>query len=72
MSWIKGTIRFVDLGPGFFGIDTEDGRELLPVNMPEQLKYAGRKVEVLVKPVRDYVSVFMWGEAVHIIGFKTI
>ncbi len=72
MSWIKGVIKYIELGPGFFGIVTEDGTELMPINLPEQLKYEGRKVEVTATDVPDGASVFMWGKVVKITGFKTI
>jgi len=71
-SWTIGVIKFVDIGPGFFGIVTDKGEELLPLNLPEQLKYEGRKVEVLTTDSADSMSMFMWGKAVRIIGFKTI
>lgn len=71
-TWTKGIVKFVDIGPGFFGIVTSKGEELLPLNLPEQLKYEGKEIEVLATDATDNMSMFMWGKAVKIIGFKTI
>ena len=71
-TWTKGKIKFVNLGPGFYGIICDNGEEWLPINLPEQLKYEGRQVEVLATELDDSASLFMWGKPVKIVGFKTI
>lgn len=72
MKWIKGRVKFVDIGPGFYGIVTQDGEELLPINFPEQLKYEAQEIELLTTNADDFMSVFMWGRPVKVHGFKTI
>jgi hypothetical protein len=67
---IHGTVSFQHLGTGFWGIIDEHGREWRPVNMPEQLKKAGKSVDVTVKEV-DEMSIFMWGTPVEIVKFNT-
>jgi len=71
MRWITGEVVYVDLGPGFFGVKGEDGKDYRPVQFPEQLKTTGAKVSLLVKP-SDKMSMLMWGQAVDVKGFKTI
>lgn len=68
---IKGIAKYVDLGTGFWGIVAKDGKEYLPVNMPEQLKSDNHKVECRAVKY-DGVSMHMWGEMVKIVSFKTI
>lgn len=68
---ITGTVRYQNIGPGFYGIIDKKGNEWRPVNMPEQLKYEGREVTVEVKEVDD-MSIFMWGKPVKIISFSTV
>jgi hypothetical protein len=67
---IHGTVSFQHLGTGFWGIIDENGKEWRPVNMPEQLKKAGKLVTVTVKEV-DEMSIFMWGTPVEIVKFNT-
>ncbi len=67
---IHGTVSFQHLGTGFWGIIDENGKEWRPVNMPEQLKKAGKSVTVTVKEV-DEMSIFMWGTPVEIVKFNT-
>ena len=69
---ISGKIVYQDLGTGFWGIIADNGKEYRPVNMPEQLKRKGAQVSVLIKKTTNQVSMFMWGEAVEIVGFHTL
>jgi len=63
---IKGKAKFVDLGTGFWGIVGEDGKEYLPMPMPEQLKFEGHSVECRAVKI-DAMNMFMWGETVRIV-----
>jgi hypothetical protein len=68
---IKGTSKYVDLGSGFWGIETKDGKKYQPIPMPEQLKLEGHEVECSAVKI-DAMNMFMWGETVKIVSFKTI
>lgn len=72
MTWITGTVKYVDLGPGFYGVIANDGTEYRPVNFPEQLKQEGKKISLLVQNFDEEMSMFMWGKTVKVRGFKTI
>jgi len=69
---IKGEVVYQHLGPGFWGIIGDDGREWRPLRMPEQLKYEGKTVELTAEPVEEEVSVFMWGSPIRITSFQTM
>jgi hypothetical protein len=70
-KFISGTIRYEALGTGAWTIVDDSGNEWLPVNMPEQLKKAGKHVKVSVREVEAGVSVFMRGTPVEIVSFPT-
>ncbi len=70
MKTITGKVTYQNLGTGFWGIIDSNGNEWRPVNMPEQLKRAGKKVTVRIKEVDD-MSIFMWGTAVRVLSFST-
>lgn len=66
---IKGVVKYINLGTGFWGIIGDNGQEYRPVNMPQQLKEEGKKVAVWVVEEEEGFSIFMWGVAVRVIGF---
>lgn len=69
---IKGKVVYQDLGTGFWGIEDDKGGQWRPVRMPEQLKYAGKEVEVTARRVQEDVSIFMWGTPIEIVSFETM
>jgi len=68
---IKGTVRHITLETGFWGIESDDGKKYIPVNMPEQLKTEGRKVEVDADLISNMSGLHMWGEYVKVTSFET-
>ncbi len=64
---IKGKVVFQDLGPGFWGIASNDGKKYRPVNMPENLKENGKVVLLKAKKVSEEPSIFMWGIPIEIL-----
>lgn len=72
MKSVKGRVAYQNIGPGFWGIIGQNGKEYRPVNMPNQLKYEGKEVSIKVVPAGEEMSVFMWGEAVKIVAFETM
>jgi len=68
---IKGTVTFQNIETGFWGIIDNAGDKWMIINMPEQLKYDGKSVDVMIKPI-DAMSMMMWGTPAEIIGFSTV
>ena len=68
---ITGTVVYENLEGGIWGIKDSTGKQWLPINMPEQLKHPGKKIEVVIKPV-DVMTTSMWGETVKVISFSTL
>ncbi|MBV6656109.1 MAG: hypothetical protein KI786_20255 [Mameliella sp.] len=69
---IKGTVKYLNMEGGFWGIVSADGQEFRPVEMPEQLKHDGEAVEVTLLPVEEEMSLYMWGQPVKLITFHTL
>lgn len=67
---IKGTVEYIDIGTGCWGIVDAQGNQYRPINFPAQLKTSGMEVTITAVPVND-MSIFMWGEAVRITSFQT-
>lgn len=60
----------MEIEGGFWGIIDEKGGQWLPINLPEQLKYRGKKAEVVIKEV-DIMTTSMWGKPVKVVSFST-
>lgn len=61
-----GTIRFVPLEGGFYGIIADDGTRYDPIHLPEALKKDGQRVRFEGKVRHDLASIHMWGILIEI------
>jgi hypothetical protein len=68
---ITATVVYQNLEGGFWGLEDENGNNYLPVNMPEQLKYEGKKVKLVIREA-DAAGTAMWGRPVRIVSFSTM
>ena len=71
MIEIAGTVKYQDLGTGFWGIVGDDGRKWQPINLPSALQKEGKKVSVKAKEKQGAVSIFMWGTSIEIIDYSS-
>jgi len=55
-----GTIIFLDLEGGFYGIITHDNH-YVPINLPPEFEMDGLRVKFEAKIRKDLVSIHMWG-----------
>ena len=69
---VTGTVRYIDVEGGFYGIVTDDGQKLDPVNLPREFRKDGLRIQAQVEPVQQQVSIRMWGTPVRIIEFKRL
>jgi hypothetical protein len=66
-----GTIRYVDLEGGFYGLVAEDGTKYDPTPLPESLRVDGLQVRFRVKK-KDAMTTRMWGTPVELLGAERI
>jgi hypothetical protein len=69
---VTGTVRYIDVEGGFFGIVADDGTKLDPVNLPEDFRKDGVRIQVRVVATKDTVSLRMWGTPVRLIEIKRL
>jgi heat shock protein HslJ len=61
-----GTVRFIELEGGFFGIVTPAGDNYLPLNLPGEFQVNGLQVSFTAHEVPDAATTAMWGTPVRI------
>jgi inhibitor of cysteine peptidase len=65
--WVPaGTVAFVDLEGGFYGIIGDDGPNYYPLQLDDQYKVDGLRVAFEYEPVKESVTIQMWGEPVNL------
>ena len=62
----NGTITYVDLEGGFYGIIAEDGMNYLPSNLPEEYRIDGLRVRFVVDITNETATIQQWGTPVEI------
>ncbi len=66
----SGTITYIDLEGGFFGIITDAGDQYLPENLEDKFKVDGREVTFTGVPVEGGATTYMWGTPIQITGIS--
>lgn len=61
----RGTVRKIPLEGGFYGLVSEEGEKLNPLNLPPGFKEDGLEVIFEAEP-KEAVGIQMWGRAVEI------
>ncbi len=61
-----GTVTYMELEGGFYGIITEDESHYDPINLAEQFRNDGSVVEFVAYPRNDMMSFHMWGQLIEI------
>lgn len=67
-----GTVNYVELEGGFYGIVDDDGRQFDPMDLDESLKEDGLRVRFRARTIEDVASIHMWGTVVEIIAIERI
>ena len=61
-----GTIKYIDLEGGFYGIAGDDGTNYNPINLAEPYRRDGLRVRFEATPRTDLLSTQMWGTLVEL------
>lgn len=62
----SGTVRYIGIEGGFFGIITPDGRKYLPLNLPIEFQVDGMPVTFTAREKPDAATTAMWGKPVEL------
>ncbi|MFH1013452.1 MAG: META domain-containing protein [Thermoplasmatota archaeon] len=67
-----GTIRYIDLEGGFYGIIGDDEEHYDPVNLPEAYNQDDLRVEFTGRLAPTHYSTHMWGKIIYIMEIEQI
>lgn len=67
-----GTIRYVDLEGGFYGIVADDSTRYLPDSLAAPFREDGVRVRFRAELQEDVVTIQMWGQPVRIIDIARL
>jgi hypothetical protein len=67
-----GTVTWIPIEGGFFGIISDDGKRYDPLNLQEEYAHDGMRVGFTAKTAPDMASFHMWGTIISIIDMHAI
>lgn len=67
-----GTVQYIDLEGGFYGLVSDDGARYDPSGLPEAFQEDGLRVEFRVEPREGMLTTRMWGQVVRVIEIESL
>jgi hypothetical protein len=67
----KGTVIYLSFEGGFYGIVGDDGKNYDPINMPQEFKVDGLRVQFTAN-LTNYLSFHMWGYVVKLFSIERL
>jgi inhibitor of cysteine peptidase len=67
-----GTVKFVELEGGFYGIVGDDNKQYDPINLDKTYQEDGLRVRFQAKIRQDISSIHMWGTIVELTKIETL
>ena len=72
LTWQQGTIQHFSFEGGFYGIVTNEGKKLLPMNLPEDFQKTGLKIRLKGRLITDMMTMNQWGSPFKIIEISSV
>ena len=69
---ITGTVLYIPIEGGFYGLIADDGTKYDPTNLAEEYKQNGLRVKFKVNPKKGVASIHMWGTIVEIMKIEKL
>jgi hypothetical protein len=67
-----GTVKYVDLEGGFYGIVSDDGKQYDPINLEQTYHEDGLRVRFQAKIRQDMASIHMWGTIIELTRIEVL
>lgn len=69
---ISGTVRYLEIEGGFYGLIADDGTKYDPINLPAEYKKNGLRVKFAVREKKGIMSFHMRGKIVEVVKIEKI
>jgi hypothetical protein len=67
-----GTVRYISLEGGFYGIVGDNGQKYEAINLAAKHRVDGQRVRFDYVPLIDVMSIHMWGQIIEITRIETL
>jgi len=71
-TWQQVTVKFLNFEGGFYGLVSEKGAKLLPINLPSKYKIDGAVLRVKGQPINNMMTIQQWGKPFKVIDIELI
>jgi len=65
-SWQQITVKYLAFEGGFYGLVSEKGAKLLPMNLSKEYQVEGTILKIKGKPLNDVMTIQQWGQPFEI------
>ena len=69
---VTGTVHYISMENGFWGIIGNDGKRYEPVHLPLELRKPGLKAKFRMTILEGHIGFRMWGTMVEILDYNII
>ena len=69
---ITGTVKFIEVEGGFYGIAGDNGERYDPLNLSPDFQKDGLRVRIQARLRKDVVTTRMWGMPVDLISIENL
>ncbi|MHB8904992.1 MAG: hypothetical protein ACYC4T_03415 [Melioribacteraceae bacterium] len=67
IRYATGSVKYLSFEGGFYGIITDDNKNLDPLNLPKEFQVEGKRIQFKYIEKNDMASIHMWGTIIEII-----
>ena len=67
-----GTVKYISLEGRFYGITTDDNKNLDPLNLSKEFQTDGKRISIKYVEKKEMASFHMWGIIVEIIEIRAL
>ncbi len=58
---LQGTVRYLNLEGGFWGIVADNGKQILPKNLPQEYHKDGLRLSFIAQEITGMMTIQQWG-----------
>jgi len=72
VKFTTGTVKYISLEGGFYGITTDDNKNLDPLNLSKEFQVDGKRIYFKYVEKKEMASFHMWGAIIEILEIREL